>query len=87
MLARVVVTRILLIMGAIAWLCAAPVVILGIGFSGGQLLNPMRLIGDIFHGDLYALNRIGAIIFVIFPFLFVNHVLRSGRLRHQDERQ
>jgi hypothetical protein len=74
--------KLTLLVGAVAWLLAAPVVILAIGFSGGDLINPLALIQDLVSMDRYALDRIFYAWFVIYPFVAVYFLF--FRPRHKD---
>ncbi|HEX8414489.1 MAG TPA: hypothetical protein VF637_11495 [Sphingomicrobium sp.] len=67
----------------VLWVVSVPVVVLGIGFSGGEILNPLKLISDLVRGDTYFLNRLLALTVVITPLVLLGLVVRNLRRKRQ----
>jgi hypothetical protein len=65
--------------GFVLWVASLPIVVLGIGFSGAEILSPVQLIKDILNSDPYAWNRLWALAVVLAPVMALWLYLRRRR--------
>jgi hypothetical protein len=70
----------------VLWIASLPIVVVGIGFSGGEILNPLALFRDALEGDTYFLNRLYAFAWVLTPVVALGLYLR-GRFQEQKAKE
>jgi hypothetical protein len=70
----------------VLWVVALPIVLLGIGFSGGEILSLRNFYRDLLDGDPYIFNRLIAWGEVLLP-VAVLLKLASGLLKRLRKRR